>query len=449
LQNTTLLRETELQLVHDIQKRKLIEESLKTAVADADKANTAKGQFLANMSHEIRTPMHIIMGIAQILEESPLNDDQKKQVNMFKKAGNNLLNIINDILDISKIESGNLIIKNTKININNILEDIVDLCMPKALAKNLDLTFKINNNVPIEFIGDDTRIKQILINLVSNAIKFTDKGAVTINIETNIDSTKKGNIYFSVADTGIGISPEDSQRLFQPFSQAHSSMTKSYGGTGLGLAISKRLVELMGGEIWLSSKEALGSTFFFTLTCEIINNYPCRAPSAPSYYENPSADFRNKSQIIKSEESASPEIATSPNEVSALKILLVDDLEENRILLKAFLKNTRHKITEAENGAIAVEKVKHESFDIILMDMQMPVLDGYSATQQIRNWEQLNNLPRIPIIALTAYALAEERAKSVAAGCDNHMTKPIKKADLLKMLNEFSFNNSTKTDLTI
>jgi signal transduction histidine kinase/ActR/RegA family two-component response regulator len=415
LKNTKLLHETEARLIQDIEKRKMVEMSLTSALNEAEKANQAKSEFLANISHEIRTPMNIIVGMSEIFEEGPLNAEQEKYVEIFKKAGNSLLNIINDLLDISKIESGNLTIDKSIINLRSIMREVEDLCSSKASTKGISLSFKTDENTPINLMGDDFRIRQILFNLIGNAIKFTNKGSISVTVGCNSNINRKGNICFNIVDTGIGISQSELKFLFQPFSQANSSITKNYGGTGLGLVICKKLVELLGGEIWLTSQEDVGTSIFFTLEC---------SPICPGISTTKAVPPSNISDV---------DLPDS----SPMNILLVDDSEDNRILVKAFLKNFRCKIIEATNGEMAVSLVKQKNFDIILMDLQMPLLDGYSATGQIRNWENLNKLPRTPIVALTAYALIEERQKSIAAGCDRHLTKPIKKSELLQVLQNY------------
>jgi signal transduction histidine kinase/CheY-like chemotaxis protein len=412
LKNSSLLRETELRLVRDIEKRKVVEQDLIEALAAAKMANLAKSEFLANISHEIRTPMNIIVGISEILEESPLNAEQQRYVGMFRKAGNNLLTIINDLLDVSKMETGNLVLESTVIAVKGLTDEIVQLCSPNAAAKKLNLSLNVDKNTPENVIGDGFRIRQVLLNLVGNAIKFTHSGSIWINIRPNQDLSRKGNLLFSVVDTGIGISGADAEKLFLPFSQANSSITKNYGGTGLGLSLCQQLVKLMGGEIWFSSIKGIGTEFFFTINCQPTND--------AVNLETADDRERNFQKISGSGR--------------ALEILLVDDSEDNRILVQAFLNDVRYKVTEAVNGEVAVAAVKAKRFDLILMDMQMPILDGYSATREIRLWETANSLPRTPIIALTAYAFTEERLKSAEAGCDEHLTKPVTKIVLQKRL---------------
>lgn len=407
----------------DISKRKEFEKDK----LHAQESNRAKSEFIANMSHEIRTPMNIISGMAQVLLESPLSEDQKKYVSMFDKASNTLLNIINDILDISKIESGSLTIEKTEINVKNLIADIAELCRSKADAKNLNFSYVVSRNIPENILSDDLRIRQTLMNLIGNAIKFTNTGSVSIEVEINSIETRKGNLLFKVSDTGIGISAEQEQILFKPFSQANSSITKNYGGTGLGLVICKKLVELMGGEIWFTSQLGKGTTFYFTLTCEFLHK-----PKSPI-------------QRITEEKLGNLHINAEQSPQRSGNLLLVDDSAENRNLIKVFLKNTNYKITEAENGEIAVARVKKDKFDIILMDMQMPILDGYSATQQIRDWEKQSHNAKTPIVALTAYALLEEQQKSLSVGCDIHLTKPIKKAELIRIVDSFIANSVSHT----
>jgi PAS domain S-box-containing protein len=402
----------------DITKYKQIEK----ARIEANESSRAKSEFLSHMSHEIRTPLNIINGMAQILLESSLNEEQKKYVKMYEKASNTLLSIINDILDISKIESNSMTIVKSPINIKNIVMEVVELFTPKALHKKLNLSSNIETDIPDYVLGDELRIRQVLMNLLGNAVKFTHAGEISIKVELNKNQSKNGNLLFQVSDTGIGISPEQEYFLFKPFSQTNSSITKNYGGTGLGLAICKKLVSMMGGEIWFSSNLGVGSTFSFTLACE-----------STTY---------TKDQYLKNSTMNLQRINHSNQQplAKAGNILLVDDSEENRNLIKFFLKNTKHNVSEAENGAVALAKFKTEPFDLILMDMQMPILDGYSATQQIRNWEKTNKLSHTPIVALTAYALVEEQQKSIAAGCDKHMAKPIKKTELISLINNLLSN---------
>jgi signal transduction histidine kinase len=376
----------------------------------AKSASYAKSSFLANMSHEIRTPMNAIIGMADLLSKTKLDTDQSTYVSIFKQAGFNLLHIIDDILDISKIESGKFELSNAEFNIRTLVQEVFDILKSKADEKKLLLSYEISPDTHEYLLGDEFRIKQILMNLIGNSIKFTNSGVITIRVARNTDQSRKGNLWFEVLDTGIGIAKEQQHKLFQIYSQADSSTTKTYGGSGLGLAISKKIVEMMGGEIWMESNIGSGTKIYFTLNCEEIKSPTPKATSSETGEKKPATNHQG------------------------VKILVAEDAEFNRILIQEYLKNTNHQITEVENGKIAVEKVKQNKYDLILMDMQMPVMDGYTATQEIRDWEKQTHHAHTPIVAVTAYALKEEEEKSFAVGCDQHLSKPLSKESLLKVL---------------
>jgi two-component system, sensor histidine kinase and response regulator len=542
-------RETlEMLLEHTEQLNRVLAEETDRANALADKArkaSAAKSEFLANMSHEIRTPMNAIIGMAELLNETDLTSRQRHYVSMFQSAGENLLNIINDILDISKVEAGHLELEQTGFNLSELVVSTCDIISERAMNKGIEFRITNGKDLPEYVIGDPARIRQVLVNLVGNAIKFTKKGSITVKFE--LVETRPGDfttdpptavVRFSVIDTGIGIPENKIPIIFDNFTQSSSSTTREYGGTGLGLAISKRLVTLMGGEISVTSREGEGSCFTFTVPLDV-----AEAPDPGS--RNEPADIKGANILVVDDNAANREILRetlssagalvteadngltgieiferarsmgnpfelivldgrlpditgsevaervrqdkllntaclllssdpqkedftifrelglptplvkpvkrqalleavslalaakrtpggSPNEKRT--ILIAEDNPDNQVLISAFLSESPHEVDMAVNGSEAVEKFTNRNYDLVLMDIQMPIMDGYEATRRIRSYEKEENAVRTPILALTAHATTEERQKCLDAGCDGHLTKPIKKSKLLEAI---------------
>ena len=394
---------------------------LKAAKERSDLASQLKSDFLARMSHEIRTPMNAILGMGELLSETSLTDEQEDYLKTLQNSGELLLALINDILDLSKIEAGQLSLESVSLNIRELVEGIINILSHKAHQRGLELACRIAPEVPPFLLGDPTRIRQILMNLIGNAIKFTPQGSITIAIEPLPGKQSLDHFQFEVQDTGIGIPVEKQKVIFENFVQAETSTNRQYGGTGLGLAISKRLIEAMGGEIHVVSSPGQGACFLFTLPL----------PKA-SETSQPLHGHATTPRRLQDQQAGAADVPSPP----PIRILLADDVAVNRKIIEAYLKKTGVHIDIAENGLEAIDKYRTGGTDLILMDMEMPVMDGFEATRRIRKLENDSGTAPIPIVALTAHAFSEERQRCLDAGCSHFFTKPILKADLLKLLQD-------------
>ena len=400
------------EMEEEVQKRTA---DLGLAREEADKATQAKSNFLAVMSHEMRTPLSSIIAALDILNDMKLNSKQIPYMNILQRASRNLLNQINDVLDFSKIEAGKLKLEEVPMLLNKSIQNILSIMGIRCQEKGIKLESEINLPKSLTVIGDAGRLEQILINLLGNAIKFTLEGSVSLKVKQKEERDKEIIIEFIVADTGIGIPADKIDQIFNSFFQVEARMTRRFGGTGLGLAICKNLVEMMGGKIQAQAREdPKGTAFSFYICLEKTHSY---------------INLRENKSEIDLQESA----------FKKMRVLLVEDNEDNRHLFQIQLKSAGLNLSTAENGAVAVQKVcKEKPYDLIFMDIQMPVMDGFTAMRTIREWELENNKESVPIIALTASCTKEDMLKSFQYGCAEYLSKPIRKQALLEAVSRYA-----------
>ncbi|MEH1820339.1 MAG: ATP-binding protein [Nostoc sp.] len=407
-------------------------------MTERKQAELAKQEFLAMISHEVRTPIASVSGMASLLLYTELTAEQKDFVETIYTSGNSLLKIINDFLDFSKIQSGHLELEEEPFGLRNCIHEALYMLGPTAREKGLKLTFLDTPELPTRIVGDITRLRQVLINLISNAIKFTETGSIEISViirknsDINHSAATTDQIQFSVKDTGIGIPRDRLERLFKAFSQVNSSINRQYGGTGLGLAICKQLCELMGGRIWVESELGVGSTFYFTIAASIVLEESATANAVFLAIESPQV----KQLVLKSQESFSVPASSPSPEFHKLRILLTEDnLVNQKIALKQ-LKSLGYSADVANNGKEALQLLEKVPYDLILMDCQMPILDGLETTKQIHRWQESSFASgRRPIvIAMTANAMKQDQQMCLDAGMDDYLSKPVMKEDLAAML---------------
>ena len=420
LEGAKKLNEKLVEEKHNVEKKEQVQlrliQRLKRARMQAESASKAKSEFLANISHEIRTPLHAVIGMTELLIETKLDKDQRYYTDTLYSSAKMLLMLINDILDFSRIDAGLIDEEKEVFNLRQLFLDIIAIMKEKASYKGLVLEGNVDEGIPDTLLGYSEYIKQVLLNLIQNAIKFTYRGQVTVTAKVVSETEEKVVIKMSVQDTGIGIPEEQQEQIFQPFTQIDASSTRKEGGTGLGLAIVRKLVKLMGGELRLKSNEREGSTFSFSLAFDKVQDeadhavFSCKESQAARGLNN-----------------------VSENTVEKKLVLLVEDNTINQKVARAMLEKMGYSIDIAFNGAEAVEALQRKNYGLVLMDLQMPVMDGYEATKAIRNSGKVLN-SKIPIIAMTANATKEDRQQCLEAGMDDYVPKPVERKVMMNML---------------